>query len=151
MKRVFVLLCALPLLLLTLTGCGNTEPEPLPVSGAMPPMLFVDDMLYFPGVAPWYIPALDADWTFIGEVQSHTAHHNTIPTAHLQSNSDHMLGARVYHAPYGRIRISRSHAGYSYREFHGDSLIVIVNGVTQHYISEEASNKVSELLADGTW
>ena len=121
--------------------------------GAWPPMLLVNDMLYLPGTAPWYIPELCDDWSFVGEIQSLAATYNTIPTEHLQTNGGHtFMGARVYHSPYGDIRISRNRNGvYTYREIIGDSLIVIADGVKQHFISEEAHARIGELLADITW
>ena len=164
MIKRLALLCVI-LMMLALAGCvgrhvpsyGGTAPqEPIPTpgpTGTMPPMIFVNDILYLPGTAPWYIPEICEDWAFVGEVQSLTEHFNTIPTQHLQTNhSESFLGARVYHSPSGRIRVSRRHGGaYSYREIYGDSLIVIVNGEKQHYVSEEAHGRVNEILGDATW
>ena len=149
MKKRFILFLSILLLALTFAGCGNTEPEG---PGMKPPMLFVNDVLYLPGVAPWYIPELNDDWTFVGEIQSLTEHHNIVPTEHLQTNSYPALGAKVYHFSDGRIRISRDNDGvYSYREIYGDSLIVIANWGKSHFISTEARDRLSEIMADVTW
>jgi len=160
MKMLIILLVVL-IVPLTFAGCIDAEMQndemlskSTPISpGMIPPMLFVEDMLFLPGVAPQYIPELSDEWVFVGEIQSWTTHHNTAPSEHLQSNYGHIpIGARAYHSLNGRIRVSRSRGGiYSYREIYGDSIIVIANGEKHHYVSNEIRSKLNELLADVTW
>jgi len=95
-KRMMPVMACFVVVVLFFTACGSyysdvaednvTEGVPVhmpPPSGALPPMVFVNDILYI--ISPMrHGPIMDESWTFIGEIESYVD--NVVPTGHLQSN-----------------------------------------------------------------
>lgn len=160
MKTTSITIAILLLLLVTITGCGNSDEIYLDVEslvdesesiipatpGTWPPTVFVNNTLYFSFEHRQHYVAEPGDtWVYIGEIQS-VVPQSGMPTENFQSNHG-MAGARIYHAYAGRIPITTCvWGGVLDEEVTGDSIIVVYNGQRIMYISEEAHEQVFHIM-----
>ena len=169
-KRMMPVMACFVVVVLFFTACGSyysdvaednvTEGVPVhmpPPSGALPPMVFVDDILYI--ISPMrHGPIMDESWTFIGEIESYVD--NVVPTGHLQSNFGTIFAGgefvniadmRVYHSPNALFRLplycDERFGENEYEEFYSDAIVVVANGQHFPHASEAVRDRSNEILS----
>jgi hypothetical protein len=168
MKKYTALSIALLILLLTLTGCagngaiagsqyngyGTSDIEELDentseVRWAAVPAVFVNDTYFRVFTADeqqHIVPNIDDTWVYLGDIQSNVPGWES-PTQNFQTNNARMLGAKIYYSSEGRIPVTNSAWGDPLEEeVIGDSIIVVFEDLRLLYISEDAHDKVIEIM-----
>jgi hypothetical protein len=126
---------------------GNETP-PSVIHWAAVPSVFVNDTYFRIFADEMYdpIPEFDDTWISLGNIQSAVPVWES-PAQNFQTNNEAMLGAEIYYSAEGRIPVSNTTWGDPLdEEIIGDSVIVILEGSRLFYISEEAHEKVIEVM-----
>ena len=150
------------LLLALCSACGvyeeNSLPDtPLPPSeGALPPMVFVDDVLF---ITPGSLlnPTLDESWIFLGEVKGYVS---DMPAEHLHTNFNSLyvrgemidiIGVgRVYWSPNAAFPVWSPDVATSPPRgtvtVYGCGVIIDLDGQHFHFASVDTRERMEDIL-----